>query len=178
MEHLRAWMVWAHQEPEPVAAKAERLRGFRRHFEAGDNFNYGMFHPDDGRVLGGIGLHRRVGHGAAEIGYWVHADHTGKGFATEATAALTRIGFEVLGLARMEIHCDPTNTASVAVPPKLGYGHHVTVPAWLNAPDMTPRDTMFWTMLRADYPDSKAAAVTAEAFDADGDAIELSERHS
>ena len=166
-------MTWAHQEPEPVASKAERLRGFRRQFETGDNFIYGMFDPDDGRVLGGIGLHRRVGHGAADIGYWVHVDHTGKGIGTEATAALTRIGFELLGLARMEIHCDPANAASAAIPQRLGYGHQVTVQAWLNAPDMTPRDTMFWTMLRGDYPDSAAAAVAAEAFDADGDPIEL-----
>ncbi len=51
---------------------------------------YGIFDSNETVVLGGSGLHTRIGPGALEIGYWVQADHIGKGYATEVCAALTR----------------------------------------------------------------------------------------
>ena len=46
-------------------------------------------------MLGGMGLHTRVGPRAREIGYWIRKDAEGRGYVTEAVAALTRVGFEV-----------------------------------------------------------------------------------
>ncbi len=173
LEHLRAWMPWARDEPESVEAKANRLADFQLRFARGHDCIYGIFEPDRGDVLGGIGLHRRVGAGAGEIGYWVHVDHTRRGLASEAAAAVTRVGFQVAGLGRLEIHCDPANVASAAIPAKLGYHHQVTVPRCVMTRDAEPRDTAFWIMLRPQLAASPAAAVAIEAFDANGRPIDL-----
>ena len=168
LEHLRPWMPWAAHEPQPLEEKVALLRGFRRRFEAGEDFTYGLFAPDERTVVGGAGLHRRIGAGAIEIGYWVHVDHSGKGLATEASAALAQVGFGPMGLQRIEIHCEPANAASSAVAAKLGFVHEVTIPGCVTSPTMDPRDMMIWSMQREDFKSSPAAAVEIEAFDHEG----------
>ena len=162
LDHLRPWMTWARDEPEPLERRTMRLRRFRRRFEAGDDFIYGIFDRDEKTVLGGAGLHRRIGAGACEIGYWIHVDHVGQGLATEAAAALTREGFGTLGLGRIEIHCEVANAASAAVPGRLGYTHQVTIPGQVTTPTMAPRDMMVWTMHRDEFDGSPAAAVEVQ----------------
>ena len=110
-------------------------------------------------VLGGTGLHPRGGEGAREIGYWVRADQINKGYATEAAAALTRVGFEIEKLRRMGIHCDVDNVRSAAVPPKLGYMHEATLRRRLKSSDDRFHDEMVWTMLAEEYAGSAAACV-------------------
>jgi RimJ/RimL family protein N-acetyltransferase len=86
-------------------------------------------------VLGGTGLHTRAGAGTGEIGYWVHKDYINQGLATEATAALTKVAFLIERVARVEIHCDPNNVRSAAVPRKLRFCQGATPPiTWQSAP--------------------------------------------
>jgi RimJ/RimL family protein N-acetyltransferase len=170
LEHLRPWMPWAAEEPETLRRSVRRrLERFRAWFERGKNLVYGIFDRDERQVLGGTGLHRRIGAGAGEIGYWVHVDHTGQGLATEAAAAVTCVGFGFEKLGRIEIHCDPDNAPSAAIPHKLGFAHQVTVPGWVNTPSGTPRDTMFWVLSAEQFPASPAAGAEIEAFDAAGE---------
>jgi ribosomal-protein-serine acetyltransferase len=56
-----------------------------------------------------------------EIGYWVHRDHTGRGLATDASAALCAAAFALPGIDRVVIRHDAANAASAAVPRKLGF---------------------------------------------------------
>ncbi|HEY0683479.1 MAG TPA: GNAT family protein [Steroidobacter sp.] len=165
LDHLRAWMPWAHHEPESIEAKTQRLRDFHADFEQGRDFIYGIFSPDESQVLGGTGLHPRLGEGAREIGYWIHADHAGQGYATEAAAALIKVAFEVENLRRVEIHCDPNNSRSAAVPRRLGFTHEATLQ---QSVDGTPRDVMIWRLLRENYDRTPAIAIEIEAFDALG----------
>jgi RimJ/RimL family protein N-acetyltransferase len=95
LEHLRPWMPWARYEPEPLEAKVDLLRRFRGSFDLGQDFVYGIFSREESEVLGGTGLHTRVGDDAFEIGYWIRASRTREGLATEAAAALTRVAFDV-----------------------------------------------------------------------------------
>lgn len=118
--------------------------------------------------MGGTGLHPRVGPGALEIGYWISVRHVGRGYATEAAAALTRVAFEVHGVERMEIRCDPRNEASAAVPRKLGYTHEATLRARVLGVDGTLNPGMIWTLVRDEYPASPSASAPLEAFDAAG----------
>lgn len=168
VHHLRPWMPWAHAEPEELEAKVQRLRVFRAAFDADRDFIYGIFSPDEREVVGGTGMHPRVGEGALEMGYWISARHIGQGYATEAAAALTRVGFEVHELERMEIRCDPQNERSAAVPRKLGYTLDATLRARVRGVDGALRDTLVWSLLRGEYPASPAAAAPLEAFDAAG----------
>jgi RimJ/RimL family protein N-acetyltransferase len=171
LHHLRPWMPWVHAEPEELEAKVQRLRGFRARFDTDQDYIYGIFNPAEAEVVGGTGLHPRIGEGGLEIGYWIGARHAGRGLATESTAALTRAGFEIHGLERMEIRCDPANQASASVPRKLGYTHEATLRANVRGVDGARRDTMVWALLRAEYPGSPAAAAQLQAFDAAGRAL-------
>ncbi|MFE9421611.1 GNAT family N-acetyltransferase [Kitasatospora sp. NPDC006697] len=121
IDHLRPWMAWAASSPTP-AHTAEMTRVGWQLWEAGTDFMYVLERagrPDS--VLGMFGLHRRIGPGALEIGYWVDREHTGRSLATNGAAALTRAALALSDIERVEIHCDQANAASAAVPRKLGY---------------------------------------------------------
>ena len=166
-EHLKPWMPWAHYETS-LQDQIDRLRQVRAQFDLGQDFTYGIFNRDESLVLGSTGLHTRLGAPAREIGYWIHVAHIGKGYATETSAALTKVAFEIEGMDRVEIHCDPANLGSAAIPPKLGYTHEATLPRRTHWPDGRAEDSMIWSLFAADYPQTPAAQLEIQAFDAAG----------
>jgi RimJ/RimL family protein N-acetyltransferase len=166
LEHLRPWMPWASGEPQELQAKIEGLRRFRGQFDLGQNFVYGVFDLQETRLLGGAGLHPRVEGNALEIGYWIHKDFINQGFATEVSAALTKVAFEVNGVERMEIHCDPENARSAAIPRKLGYTHEATLRRRTTPAPATTGDSMIWTLFAEDYPSTPSATAAIQAYDA------------
>ena len=173
VEHLLPWMPWAADEPQPLQAKVDLLRRFRGEFDLGHNFVYGVLNRDETEVLGGTGLHPRGGTGALEIGYWIHVAHINQGLATELATALTKVAFLVHEVDRVEIHCDPQNVRSAAVPAKLGFAHEATLGRRIKTGDGAYRDTMIWTLFASQYPGSIAAQADIEAFDAMGRNIQL-----
>ncbi len=120
----------------------------------------GSSRADGSELIGGAGLHRRVGPDALEIGYWLRASRVGQGLATEAAAVLTRLAFERCGVIRVEIHVDPANTASLAVADRLGYVREATLRKRL--PPIRPgeprRDEVVLSLLEEEYPASPSAA--------------------
>ena len=56
----------------------------------------------------------------AEIGYVVHPDHAGRGYASEAARALLDVAFDDLGLHRVVARIDERNPASGAVLRRVG----------------------------------------------------------
>jgi RimJ/RimL family protein N-acetyltransferase len=147
LSELREWLPWA-TEPSTVDVVAQRLAQFRDDFRAGRDWLYGLFPPDEKRVIGGLGLHPRQGPGVLEIGYWLRTDVTDQGFATEAAAALVRLAFQEHDIERVEIRCDPRNVRSAAIPRRLGFEHRTTLHADTVTPTGAPRDTMVWTLSR------------------------------
>ena len=169
LEHLRPWMPWTPDEPEPLDTVYERLRGFRGRFDLGEDFIMGVFTPDDSRVLGGTGLHTRLGEGALEIGYWVAADAVGHGYATELSAVLTRTAFDHFGVDRVEIRVDPENARSERVPQRLGYTQEATLRRRLPTKQGSDlRDVNIWTMFASDVAASPCAQYEYVAYDALG----------
>ncbi|MFC1878961.1 GNAT family N-acetyltransferase [Chloroflexota bacterium] len=171
LEHLRPWMPWAHQKPQELQTKINRIRQWRASFDLDQDFVYGVFGEDEQQVLGGAGLHTRVGPKAREIGYWIHKDFTNQGLTTENSAALTRVAFEVDRLDRVEIHCDPANLSSAAVPRKLGFTHEATLRQRVADHEGSLRDSMIWTLHKEDYPDSPAAGRPIQAFNIMGERL-------
>lgn len=55
-----------------------------------------------------------------EIGYVLHPDYRGHGYATEAARAMLKIGFEGMGLHRIIARCKVGNAASARVMERLG----------------------------------------------------------
>ena len=165
LQHLLPWMSWAAAEPEPLDAKVERLRGMRSDFDLGQQFVYGIFNPLQDRLLGSSGLHTRIGSSALEIGYWIHKDYINHGYATETSAALTRVAFEIHKVERVEIHCSVENTRSAAVPRKLGFTHEATLRNRSFAYGQ-PSDQMIWSLFADEYPNSPSAQLEIAAYDA------------
>jgi RimJ/RimL family protein N-acetyltransferase len=166
-EHLKPWMSWA-QAPEPLEAYVARMRQARARFDLDQDFGYVIWDRALTMVLGACGLHTRVGEGAREIGYWIHAGHINQGLATEASAALVRVGFEIDRVSRIEIHCDPANVRSAAVPKKLGFTCEATLRRRQEFRPGEWRDLMIWTLFDDDYPSGPAAQASIEAYDAAG----------
>ncbi|MDR3446825.1 MULTISPECIES: GNAT family N-acetyltransferase [unclassified Dyella] len=88
--------------------------------ERGDAYTFGIF-DESGRALGDIGLNR-IDHtrGSANLGYWVRESAQGQGVAKRAARAIAAFGFEVLGLARIEIVAAVENVASRRTAESIG----------------------------------------------------------
>lgn len=172
-EHLRPWMNWTPDEPEELQVVVDRLRTFRSEFDSDQNWIYGVFTRDESRVIAGTGLHPRGGGGSIEIGYWVAADAVRQGIATEVTAVLTRVAFDLCGVERVDVQIDPANERSAGVPRKLGFTHEATLRRRLEPHEEggPRRDSLLFTMLRDEYERSPCRAVVFTAYDAAGRTI-------
>jgi len=89
---------------------------------------------------------------AAHLGYAIHADHWGHGYATDASRTLLRFAFTTLGKHRVSAAIGPDNEASIAVVKRLGFSyegrirHHVfTNGNW--------RDSLLYSLLEHEYAD-------------------------
>jgi RimJ/RimL family protein N-acetyltransferase len=168
LDHLLPWVLWARHEPVSIEQRLEFLRNTRGNFDLGTNFGYLIFNPTETLVLGGAGLHTRLGVDAREIGYWIHKDHINQGYTTEVAAALTKVAFEIDHVRRVEIHCSPKNVRSASIPRKLGFIHEATLHDRTEDIDGRMRDSMIWSMFEENYLSSTAATCEIEAFDALG----------
>jgi RimJ/RimL family protein N-acetyltransferase len=121
LHDLKPWLPWAQRMPSAEEELAVLEAGVAA-FEADEEWAYMLHEVKSGALVGGIGLHQRVGPGGLEIGYWVRSDRAGRGYATAAAKALTQAAFDYLpSIERIEIHMDQANAQSAAVPRKLGY---------------------------------------------------------
>jgi len=68
----------------------------------------------------------------------------------------------------VEIHCSPKNTRSALIPKKLGFIHEATLHNRDEDVSGNPRDTMIWSLFKADYINSIPAKLDIQAFDAIG----------
>lgn len=131
-DHLVPWMAWASVEPIEANLRNYIDRAVVQ-FGDGTDFNYALW--DGAEVVGGSGLHRRLGPGRLEIGYWVRQGWLRRGIATAAAGVLTAAAFTDPGVDEVWIMCDEANVASASVPRRLGFrlvgvvDHQVTAPA-------------------------------------------------
>jgi len=70
----------------------------------------------DGQVIGKAGCWR-----VPEIGYILHPDHWGKGYAREAMTAVIAHIFATRDVAKITADVDPRNTASIGLLLRLGF---------------------------------------------------------
>ena len=173
IEHLLPWMPWAKNEPQTLEEKVALLRRFRANFDADNDYPYGVFSRDESRQIGGGGLHTRSGPESLEIGYFVRADAIGQGYATELAAVLTRVGFEICGVARMDLQVEPHNERSLKIPRKLGYALEGTLRRRLEpAEEGAPlADSMLFSMLSEELAGSPCLAYDYVAYDVVGNQL-------
>ena len=141
---LDRWIPWVLEGSEDEAVLREKLATYEQHFEEGGDALYAIYDLSESEILGGIGLYRRVGPGGLEVGYWIRTDHAGHGLATLATVAVTEAALTLPGIDRVEVHCDPENVASTAIPRKLGFRLRETRTDQIVQQSGKRGDTMIW----------------------------------
>ncbi|HMV32863.1 MAG: GNAT family protein [Gemmatimonadales bacterium] len=117
--HLDRWLRWSSGIRTPADAAAF-IAIFEEKQRAGDGFHLGL--RVDGALAGGCicwYIHRQNRN--AEVGYWLDAGRTGQGLATRMAAAVVGHLFRVERLHRIEMLCAVENTASRAIPERLGF---------------------------------------------------------
>lgn len=173
-EHLAPWLPWVLFGPHDTDQALATIRRFRGQFDLGVDHVFGIFADDDRTVIGGTGLHPRIGPGGLEVGYWVGAEHTRQGFARETTAALTKVGFRAFGARKIEIRVQPENEPSLAIPRQLGYVDSGLLRSV--CPTADPRqfhDARVFSMLREELAASPCADARVRAFDGLGRDVPL-----
>lgn len=120
-EDVVRYLYW---EPQSRAEAAEML-GRRRLQQAIDKEGDGLALAADLRATGELIGHfslffRSAQHGEGEVGFILHPDHHGQGYAVEGARVMLRFGFEALGLHRIIGRCDARNAASARVMERLG----------------------------------------------------------
>jgi [ribosomal protein S5]-alanine N-acetyltransferase len=110
--------------PHPYAADDAR-RWFESQPKAraeGVAFTFAVSNAQDG-VVGAISLERRKDSDPLTLGYWLGKPHWGRGYATEAGAAVLAHATEDLGLADFRSEHFEDNEPSGAVLRKLGFAY-------------------------------------------------------
>lgn len=113
--------------------------------QAGDALSLVVEH--DGVVVGDVML-KLVDerHGVGEVGWALDPRHQGRGFATEAAAAMVALGFDHYGMHRVSAQMDARNDASARVCARLGMRQEAHLRQdWWNHGEWT--DTAVWAVL-------------------------------
>jgi RimJ/RimL family protein N-acetyltransferase len=113
-----------YDEPRTRDETAEMLRvkiGRRSLRLDGDRLSFAIVLRSTGELVGDDLLALpSVEHRQGEIGFVVHPDHQGHGYATEASRPLLQIAFGQIGLHRVVGRTEARNAASARVLEKLG----------------------------------------------------------
>lgn len=131
-DHLRPFLAWA---DTPTLDEAARAAWFAEREAAGDRVY--VARDGTGALVGTVGLHRRIGPGGLEIGYWTHVSHLRRGVATAMARAMVALAFADPETTHVEIHHDVANAPSGRVPARLGFRHVEDRAAPIAAPGET-----------------------------------------
>lgn len=105
--------------PYPDGAAREWIAGHADAWAGQENAVFAITTDADG-LVGAINLRLELKHARAEVGYWIAVPFWGRGFASEALAAVVDFGFDSLGLHRIHAHHLGRNPASGRVMEKVG----------------------------------------------------------
>lgn len=118
-DYLSKWLPWVPQTTSPDDVTAFIQSQLNR-FAKNNGFTAGIFYKND--YIGNIGIQEiDWEHKKTSIGYWMSADHQGKGIMTLACKEMVHYAFQTLNLNRVEIRARTDNYRSRAIPERLGF---------------------------------------------------------
>ena len=125
IERLESTARYLYNEPlsiDEVRALLERRQRMTSVDETSDGIVVAAeVRSEPGRAIGHFTLELRSReHRQGEIGYVLHPQYHGHGYATEGAAAMLHLGFERIGLHRIVGRLDGRNVASARVLERLG----------------------------------------------------------
>lgn len=123
--HTRAdvvrYLPWIPQSREEVAAQLPRWKALTAIDGKAEGLRLVGTLRVSGERIGEFSFWRTSPeHQSGMIGYVLHPEHHGNGYATEVSRELLRLGFDELGLHRIAASADARNTASIRVMERLG----------------------------------------------------------
>ncbi len=118
-EHLDMWLPWP-RFTQKVEDSLKYLFDKEEETKKGKKVEYGLYIKNE--YIGNVSIHNiNEKEKSAELGAWISASHSKKGYATEALKILEKEGFESLGFNRLQLLCDEENKGSAGVAKKCGY---------------------------------------------------------
>ena len=113
---IARYLYWDYPDDAELSARLERRLGDTVAEVDGDRLSWAVSTPDSDRLVADVTMVLvSVEHAQLEIGYTVHPDHHGLGYATEAARTLVGLGFNALGAHRIVGRIDARNDASARV---------------------------------------------------------------
>lgn len=117
---LNYWLPWCHHGYGLSDAQAW-IATCEDSWQSETGYPLGIFDAASGQVIGGVGIHQidKTFH-TGEIGYWVSTPNTNRGVAQFAARHAAEMGFQKLGLTRLELIVLTHNLASQRVAESIG----------------------------------------------------------
>jgi RimJ/RimL family protein N-acetyltransferase len=120
-EDVNRYLDWGPRSRDDVREWLGRISKMTALTPRGDALRLAALLKGTNTLIGDFSLWRTSReHAQGEIGFVVHPDHQGMGYALEAATVLLRMGFERLGFHRIAAQCDPRNAPSAALMERLG----------------------------------------------------------
>ncbi len=120
-EDVARWLYWGPRSADEVRERLGRKVGAREIRAEGDVLSLAITLKGTGEMVGDIVLaFVSEEHRTGEVGFIVHPEHQGKGYATEASEVMLRIAFEDVGLHRVIGQTEARNRGSARTLEKLG----------------------------------------------------------
>lgn len=139
-----------HFMPEGVMGE-EQTRQFINENMGEKARHYAVILKVDDQLIGYMNFHPWYSTRIYEIGWVLHPDYHGQGYATEGARALLRHGFETLGVHRVIATCQPENPASYRVMEKLGMQREGHLRQCIERPDGIWWDEYFYALLADEW---------------------------
>jgi len=155
--------IWAHM---PTPALGERFdswfNGALRVCETPAETAWAVRTLDDGALVGSTRyLNIEAAHKRVEIGHTWYNPAVWAGYVNPACKlALLAYGFETLGLNRIELKTDVNNTRSQAAITRLGAVREGVFRAHMIRPDGSLRDTVYFSIVRNEWPAARDGLLT------------------
>lgn len=115
-------------------------------------FVFAVIELEEEKLIGAVEINIRDSFNLeGEIGYIIHPDYWGKGYATEAASLILDFGFANLKLHRIFATCDPKNIASSKVLEKIGMFKEGTLREHMRLRDGGWRDSFLYSILESEW---------------------------
>ena len=139
---------WSSPPLADRTAAAALLAEIREFFARHTLYQWGVALPDEGTVIGTCTLTSFHAESArAEIGFALGREHWGRGYMSDAVAALLDYAFGPLGLRRLEADVDPRNGPSLRLLERVGFRREGLLrERWVT--DGEVQDSIFFGLLR------------------------------
>lgn len=147
LRRFLASLPWVAEEQTRESAEVF-CRNAESNFLARRDLPFLLLGRESGRLVGACGLHRTNWEvPKTEVGYWVRASESGKGYVTEAVNGLVAFALGVIGAERIEIITDAENLASRRVAERCGFTLEGILRRERRAPQGSLRDTCIYARL-------------------------------